>query len=80
MIHQTVHSDYREGDSGGPLLIRHDPFNPNLREDPVLDLIVGITSFGLIDCEADAPGVYTRVSCYRPWINCIMEGKVGSIK
>lgn len=58
------------------MFFRHDPENRDKDEDPQSDLIVGITSFGDNDCEADLPGVYTRVSCYRAWIDCIMEGTV----
>eukprot|EP00210_Caulerpa_lentillifera_P005401 g5163.t1 len=65
--------DTCRGDSGGPLLIPHDPTDRSHSEDPHLDLIVGITSFGAPSCEIEAPGVYTRVSCYRSWIDCIMK-------
>eukprot|EP00210_Caulerpa_lentillifera_P005360 g5122.t1 len=68
--------DTCKGDSGGPLLISHDPVNPFLSEDPRLDLIVGITSFGDQDCQTGVPSVYTRVSCYRLWMECIMQGEV----
>eukprot|EP00210_Caulerpa_lentillifera_P005357 g5119.t1 len=66
--------DTCKGDSGGPLFIPHVPTDLS-HLDPALDLIVGITSFGAPKCDEDAPGVYTRVSCYRPWIDCIMQGK-----
>lgn len=73
---QTVLACVHQGDSGGPLFIRHDPVSATKSEDPQLDLIVGITSFGIQDCEEDVPGVYTRVSCYRSWIDCIMQETV----
>eukprot|EP00210_Caulerpa_lentillifera_P005428 g5190.t1 len=62
-------------DSGGPLLIP-DKFQGSIElGDSTVDLIVGITSFGDRTCDLSVPGVYTRVSCYRSWISCIMEGK-----
>jgi len=57
-------------------LIPHNPDSGPDKGDPERDLIAGITSFGLKDCEADAPSVYTRVSCYDPWITCITEATV----
>eukprot|EP00210_Caulerpa_lentillifera_P005353 g5115.t1 len=62
-----------KGDSGGPLLVAHNPISRDQVDNPLLDLIVGITSFGTPDCDENAPGVYTRVSCYHEWINCIMQ-------
>jgi len=47
-----------EGDSGGPLSIE-------LNERHVL---VGIISFGTIQCDGRLPGVYTKVSSYVDWI------------
>lgn len=75
-IGKTIFPFCHKGDSGGPLFLRHDPENRDKDEDPQSDLIVGITSFGDFDCEADLPGVYTRISCYRSWITCIMGGTV----
>ncbi|CAH1405887.1 unnamed protein product [Nezara viridula] len=56
-------TDTCQGDSGGPLVTRS-------AEYPHLDIQIGITSFGKKGCggKRDAPGVYTRVSNYIPWI------------
>eukprot|EP00210_Caulerpa_lentillifera_P005479 g5239.t1 len=64
-----------KGDSGGPLLIPDKLQGSIELGDSTVDPIVGITSFGDRTCDLSVPGVYTRVSCYRPWISCIMEGK-----
>ncbi|XP_001601179.2 trypsin isoform X2 [Nasonia vitripennis] len=42
------------GDSGGPLIAGGK--------------IVGVTSWGTIPCEGDAPSVYTKVSSFSDWI------------
>lgn len=52
------------GDSGGPLQVI-------LPENPCVQYIVGITSFGKY-CGGKAPGVYTRVSSYIDWIENIV--------
>lgn len=40
------------------------------------DVLVGITSFGEDPAEPFKPGVYTSVSYFRDWIDCITEEKV----
>ncbi|XP_071055284.1 serine protease snake-like [Onthophagus taurus] len=55
--------DTCQGDSGGPLQVK-------VQEDPLVYKIVGITSFGKL-C-AVAPGVYTKVSYYIPWIESVV--------
>ncbi|GMH36832.1 hypothetical protein BSKO_04705 [Bryopsis sp. KO-2023] len=55
-------------DSGGPLVI------PDERGTPDFDLLVGLVSFGPDDCGSSQegkfkPGVYTRVSSFRQWID-----------
>eukprot|EP01134_Creolimax_fragrantissima_P008460 CFRG8460T1 len=47
------------GDSGGPGFI--------LNEDGTAD-IIGVVSFGSVDCGDGAPAVYTRVSAFIDWI------------
>ncbi|KAF4517252.1 hypothetical protein B566_EDAN011636, partial [Ephemera danica] len=47
------------GDSGGPLVITDDDGNVTL---------IGIVSFGAVNCMANAPSVYTRVTSYLDWI------------
>ena len=53
--------DACQGDSGGPLV-----FHPEFAGE-----VVGIVSSGL-DC-AVAPGLYSRVAPFRPWINTVMN-------
>jgi len=46
------------GDSGGPMLCGDK-----------LNLLAGITSWGVSNCSGNYPSVYTRVSEYLDWIN-----------
>ncbi|KDR24454.1 serine protease snake-like [Zootermopsis nevadensis] len=57
--------DTCQGDSGGPIQITR----PNNR---CVYNIIGITSFGKFCAAKNAPGVYTRVSSYVPWIENIV--------
>lgn len=52
--------DACQGDSGGPLI---QPLGPRLARQ------IGIVSFGRGCVRKDIPGVYTRVSAYRAWID-----------
>ncbi|PNF38946.1 hypothetical protein B7P43_G07030 [Cryptotermes secundus] len=57
--------DTCQGDSGGPIQItRHN--------NQCLYSIIGITSFGKFCAAKNAPGVYTRVSSFVPWIESIV--------
>lgn len=58
-----VGKDACQGDSGGPL---NTPYSPTC-----MHAIPGITSFGQ-GCGRGAPGVYTRVSHFVPWIERIV--------
>jgi len=51
------------GDSGGPVMMGQT--------------LVGIVAGGNVICNGDpnVPGVYTRVSAYRGWINCVMTNE-----
>ncbi|XP_066991337.2 uncharacterized protein [Anabrus simplex] len=55
-------SDTCPGDSGGPVI--------RVVEDR--HILVGITSFGYDPCSGKRPSVYTSVSYYRNWIECIV--------
>lgn len=57
--------DTCQGDSGGPIQITR----PN--NQCVYD-IIGVTSFGKFCAAKNAPGVYTRVSAFVPWIESIV--------
>jgi secreted trypsin-like serine protease len=48
------------GDSGGPLAIKPPNGGPAT--------VIGITSFGMTKCGANAPQFYTRVATFLPWI------------
>jgi len=52
-------------DSGGPLIIKG--------EDSMLDIQIGIVSFGYKCADPDYPGVYTRVSEYGNFIDSTMS-------
>lgn len=58
-------SYFQQGDSGGPLQVTSN-------ENKCIYKIVGITSFGKFCGERNAPGVYTRVSSFVPWIESIV--------
>ncbi|XP_011687089.1 PREDICTED: serine protease snake-like [Wasmannia auropunctata] len=59
-------TDTCEGDSGGPLQIKHT-------ESKCLYKVIGITSFGhSYGLGIEFPGVYTRVSEYLSWIESIV--------
>lgn len=53
-------TDSCQGDSGGPLLIRTSPGGPWTQ--------TGVVSYGIGCALAKFPGVYTRVTSFRPWI------------
>ncbi|XP_058448158.1 mucin-2 isoform X2 [Malaya genurostris] len=56
--------DSCEGDSGGPMVIQR----PDKRF-----LLAGVISWGIGCAEANQPGVYTRISEFRDWINQILQ-------
>ncbi|KAK5647140.1 hypothetical protein RI129_002032 [Pyrocoelia pectoralis] len=56
--------DSCEGDSGGPMVIQ--------REDNRF-LLAGVISWGIGCAEPNQPGVYTRISEFRDWINQILQ-------
>jgi len=60
--------DSCEGDSGGPAVVRYFTGEPWYQ--------VGIVSFGPKKCGhtwKGAPGVYTKVSAFLPWIKSKLE-------
>ncbi|CAD7700206.1 unnamed protein product [Ostreobium quekettii] len=59
-----------KGDSGGPLLMADAPGQNVTAGVPARDLLVGIISFSNVSlCEMNNPGVYTKVSSFRAWID-----------
>ncbi|XP_062528690.1 serine proteinase stubble isoform X2 [Bombyx mori] len=58
-------TDSCEGDSGGPMVVRRD------RDDRFV--LGGIISWGIGCAEPNQPGVYTRISEFRDWINQILQ-------
>ena len=52
------------GDSGGPMVVRRE------RDDRFV--LGGIISWGIGCAEPNQPGVYTRISEFRDWINQIL--------
>ncbi|XP_046733823.1 serine proteinase stubble isoform X2 [Diprion similis] len=57
--------DSCEGDSGGPLVIQR----PRDRRW----ILAGVISWGIGCAEPNQPGVYTRISEFREWINQILQ-------
>jgi len=53
-----------QGDSGGPMAVR--------REDDRF-MLSGIISWGIGCAEKNQPGVYTRISEFKEWINQILQ-------
>jgi len=56
--------DSCEGDSGGPMSVRRD-------DDRFM--LSGIISWGIGCAEKNQPGVYTRISEFKDWINQILQ-------
>lgn len=54
-----------QGDSGGPMVIQ--------RPDDKRWVLAGVISWGIGCAEPNQPGVYTRISEFRDWINQIMQ-------
>jgi len=57
--------DSCEGDSGGPMVLQRDPDNRWV--------LGGVISWGIGCAEPNQPGVYTRISEFRNWINQILQ-------
>lgn len=54
------------------MLIPSSPGDDLARGKPELDLIVGVTSFGTTYCDADRPGVYTKIASFAFWIEMVI--------
>ncbi|XP_071455751.1 serine proteinase stubble [Hetaerina americana] len=57
--------DSCEGDSGGPMVIQ--------RAEDMRWVLAGVISWGIGCAEPNQPGVYTRISEFRGWINQILQ-------
>ena len=55
---------HRQGDSGGPMR--------GEREDGRF-MLGGVISWGIGCAERNQPGVYTRISEFRDWVNQILQ-------
>ena len=53
-----------QGDSGGPLVLK--------REDSDSYELIGIISWGIGCAQQNQPGVYTRITYFRKWVEQIM--------
>lgn len=53
------------GDSGGPMVLQ--------RESDKRFQLGGVISWGIGCAESNQPGVYTRISEFRDWINQILQ-------
>lgn len=53
-----------QGDSGGPMVVQ--------REDGRF-MLSGVISWGIGCAEKNQPGVYTRISEFKDWINQILQ-------
>lgn len=58
-----------QGDSGGPLSRTNDDIRYNRYKGYIVS---GVTSFGKLCGYTKAPGVYTRVEKYIPWIESVV--------
>lgn len=52
----------KQGDSGGPMVIQEEQSW----------VLAGVISWGIGCAEANQPGVYTRISEFRDWIDKII--------
>lgn len=63
--------DSCQGDSGGPLILKGS--------DAANDVQVGIVSWGIGCADEEYPGVYSRISEARPWIEDVLLGKASGL-
>lgn len=57
--------NFSQGDSGGPMVIR--------RARDKRWILAGVISWGIGCAVPNQPGVYTRISEFREWINQILQ-------
>jgi secreted trypsin-like serine protease len=62
---ERVFSGACRGDSGGPLLSKFGS----------TAVILGVVSYGAVDCNASNPSAYTRVSAYLDWIDEALKAR-----
>ncbi|XP_050087009.1 coagulation factor IX-like [Anopheles aquasalis] len=65
------------GDSGGPLQVLVPEADRRSGKCSSFYYVVGVTSNGMICGTVNQPGIYSRVSCYIPWITQILSSDRG---
>ena len=63
-FYSTIFYNSLQGDSGGPMVVQ--------RQDGRF-ILSGIISWGIGCAEENQPGVYTRISEFRDWIEQILQ-------
>ena len=63
-LSHASNSLFAQGDSGGPMVVQ--------REDGRF-MLSGVISWGIGCAEKNQPGVYTRISEFKDWINQILQ-------
>ena len=53
-----------QGDSGGPMVVQRRDYR---------FMLSGVISWGIGCAEKNQPGVYTRISYFKDWINQILQ-------
>ena len=60
------------GDSGGPLIVS-DPNDDWHQGQTDTDMLIGIASFGVEECDVHKPVVYTEIRSFAHWIEKVIQ-------